>query len=59
MNGVPLSVVARMLGHSDVRMTMRYAHVGDREIEEAAERVGQAINAIFDRGTISPGPPTG
>ena len=47
MNGVPLPVVARMLGHSDVSMTMRYAHVGDREIEAAAERVGQAIAAII------------
>ncbi len=47
MNGVPLPVVARMLGHSNVRMTMLYAHVGDREIEAAAERVGQTIAAII------------
>ena len=47
MNGVPLPVVARLLGHSDVRMTMRYAHVGDHEIEAAAERVGQAIEAMM------------
>ena len=47
MNGVPLPVVARLLGHSNVRMTMRYAHVGDREIESAAERVGQTIAAII------------
>ena len=46
MNGVPLPVIARLLGHSDVRMTVRYAHVGDREIEAAAERVGQAIEAM-------------
>ena len=37
--------VARLLGHRNLRMTMRYAHVGDREIETAAERVGQAIAA--------------
>ncbi len=43
MNGVPLPVVARLLGHSNVSMTMRYAHVGDREIEAAAERVGRAV----------------
>ena len=47
MNGVPLPVVARLLGHSNVRMTMRYAHVGDRETEAAAERVGQTIAAII------------
>ena len=45
--GVPLTVTARLLGHSDVRMTMRYAHVGDREVEAAAERVGQAIEAMM------------
>ncbi len=43
MNGVPLPVVARMLGHSNVQMTLRYAHLADRDIEAAAERVGQAM----------------
>ncbi len=47
LNGVPLTVTARLLGHSDVRMTMRYAHVGDREIEAAAERVGQAVASMM------------
>ena len=48
MNGVPVPVVSRMLGHSSVRMTLRYAHLGDREIEEAAERVGQAIADLME-----------
>ncbi len=47
MNGVPVPVVSRLLGHSNVRMTLRYAHLGDREIEDAAERVGQSIAAIM------------
>ena len=47
MNGVPLPVVSRMLGHSNVRMTLRYAHLGDKEIEAAAERVGQSIGALM------------
>ena len=47
MNGVPVPVVARLLGHSDVRTTLRYAHLGDREIEQAAERIGQAIAALL------------
>ena len=47
LNGVPVPVVSRLLGHSDVRTTLRYAHLGDREIEEAAERVGQAIAALL------------
>ena len=47
MNGVPVPVVSRLLGHSDVRTTLRYAHLGDREIEAAAERVGQSIAALL------------
>ena len=43
--GVPLPTVARMLGHSQPTMTLRYAHVGDREVEAAAERVGASIAA--------------
>ena len=48
--GVPLSTVARMLGHADPRMTLRYAHVGDRDLQAAAERVGKAIEAAMETG---------
>ena len=34
-----------VLGHSRVSMTLRYAHLGDREVEAAAERVGQYIGS--------------
>ena len=47
MNGVPVPVVSRMLGHSNVRMTLRYAHLGDREIEADAERIGAAIAELM------------
>ena len=48
MNGVPVPVVSRLLGHSGVGMTLRYAHLGDWDIAEAAERIGLAIDAIKD-----------
>lgn len=32
MSGNPVAVVSRLLGYSNVRMTLRYAHLGDREI---------------------------
>ena len=51
MNGVPVPVVSRLLGHANVSMTLRYAHLGDRDIEDAAERVGQAVAAIMGLGT--------
>ena len=48
MQGVPLPVVSRLLGHRNPAMTLRYAHVGDREIEAAAERVGSAVARALD-----------
>ena len=47
MAGVPLPVVARLLGHRHPSMTLRYAHVGDVEVEAAAERVGQTIARLM------------
>lgn len=47
MNGMPMSVMTRPLGHADVSMTLRYTHLGDREIEDAAERVGRVIADIM------------
>ncbi len=44
MNGVPVPVVSRLLGHSSVRMTLHYAHLAVRDIEDAAERIGQTIS---------------
>ena len=48
MRGVPLPVVARLLGHKQPRMTLRYAHVRDREIESAAERIGGVMMALMN-----------
>ncbi len=47
MNGVPVPVVSRLLGHGNVSMTLRYAHLGDRDIEAAAERIGEAMARIM------------
>lgn len=47
MRGVSLPVVSRLLGHSNTRMTLRYAHVSDRETEAAAERIGTTIAALL------------
>ena len=54
MNGVPVPLVSRLLGHSNVRMTLRYAHLEDRDIEQAAERVGQALAELMELDTQLP-----
>ncbi len=47
MQGIPLPVVARLLGHSQVSMTLLYAHCCDREVEAAAERTGTMISGYL------------
>ena len=47
MSGVPVPVVSRLLGHSNVQMTLRYAHLADRDIEAAAERIGKEMARVM------------
>lgn len=50
LRGVPLPVVSRLLGHTHTRMTLRYAHLSDRDIAAAAERIAAGINKILTDG---------
>ena len=54
MQGIPLPVVARLLGHAQVQMTLRYAHVSDRDVELAAERIGGVMAGIMGRLPVRP-----
>ena len=47
MNGVPVPVVSRLLGHANPQMTLRYAHLADRDIEAAAERIGAELTRVM------------
>ena len=48
LQGIPLPVVARLLGHSRADMTLRvYSHVVDREVEVAAERIGDIVDKLI------------
>ena len=50
IEGVPLPVVSRLLGHRDSSMTLRYTHVSDRDVEAAAERIGARISELLSCG---------
>ena len=52
MQGIPLPVVARLLGHAQVQMTLRYAHVSDRDVEAAAERIGGVMSGIINSSPV-------
>ena len=56
MQGIPLPVVARLLGHAQVQMTLRYAHVSDRDVEAAAERIGEVMAGVMNGSTVRPEP---
>ena len=59
LQGIPLPVVSRLLGHKRPSMTMRYAHVSDTETEAASERVGAAIARALDGRGARGGSPDG
>lgn len=42
-DGYSLEVIAKLLGHSEVRTTARYSHFADHAIREAANRVGVVV----------------
>lgn len=48
--GMALSVIAKLLGHSRVRTTERYAHLADDPIATAAAEIGDFISRRSSRG---------
>ena len=40
MGGTPLAIVSRLLGHSKISTTMRYAHLADEELAKASQGIG-------------------
>ena len=55
LQGIPIPVVARLLGHRNLSMTFRYAHVRDQDVEAAAERIGTAIQTLLQPDSDRPG----
>ena len=47
MHGVPVPVVSRLLGHTNAQMTLRYAHLADRDVATAAERIGAKLARVM------------
>ena len=44
MNGVPIPVIARLLGHSTTRVTSRYMHMSDESARDATAKMEGLLN---------------
>ena len=53
-SGISLPVVGKLLGHSSVAMTERYAHLADEPVREANEAIGAALAATLAGGMKQP-----
>lgn len=51
LEGYPIPMVAKLLGHKRISSTLRYTHVGDAHLEEEAEAIGQVITGFLTEGT--------
>lgn len=47
MAGVDLMTVKEILGHSDVRMTLRYAHLSQEHKQAAMEKLGEKLSGCM------------
>ncbi|AGI73766.1 putative phage integrase [Octadecabacter arcticus 238] len=54
-SGMPIQMVGRLLGHTQIQTTMRYAHLADDPVKKAAEENAERLNALVG-GTMLPAP---
>jgi site-specific recombinase XerD len=50
MNGADLYDIQKLLGHSDPRMTQRYAHLGQDHLDAAASRLDGVLSLPAPEG---------
>ena len=61
MSGVNLKTVQQLLGHKDIKMTMRYSHLSPEFVQEAIEKLdsvwtlyGHQINSKKIKSDVTP-----
>jgi integrase len=48
-SGMPIQMVGRLLGHTQIQTTMRYAHLADDPVKQAAEENAERLSALVCR----------
>jgi len=49
MQGQPLPIVAKLLGHTQIQTTMRYAHLADESVRDAATSVSSSLDTSLGK----------
>jgi integrase len=47
LSGLSIPMVGKILGHTQIQTTMRYAHLADEPVREAADKVAQQLGALI------------
>ncbi len=48
-----LSMISKLLGHTDVTTTARYTHLDDRQVVETAQRIGNMIEEAMGESRLA------
>jgi integrase len=52
-SGMPIQMVGRLLGHTQIQTTMRYAHLADDPVKKAAEENAERLSALVGGAMLS------
>ena len=55
MGGENLRTVQTLLGHKDLRMTMRYSHLSPEHLREAVSRLDRSLNPVSNQCSVEGG----
>lgn len=47
LNGAPIAMIQRLLGHTDIKVTMRYAHLSQESVNEAVQYMQKPLTGEY------------